>query len=112
MDGRLCCIAFATKLRVEALIFWCLFIYFAVEYLLEFGPAALIFFAVVCLLLVWLPTKLSVFFLLQQAVKLKAFSKFENISEALSAAILIFDGKPSKDLCKFLRAHCDGETLS
>ncbi|PHT96575.1 Nucleolar protein 58 [Capsicum chinense] len=44
-------------------------------------------------------------------VKLKAFSKFENTSEALSAATLLIDSKPSKGLCKFLKAHCDGETL-
>ncbi|KAG5520442.1 hypothetical protein RHGRI_033133 [Rhododendron griersonianum] len=44
-------------------------------------------------------------------VKLKAFSKFENTSEALSAATLLIDSKPSKGLRKFLRAHCDGETL-
>ncbi|KAM7472717.1 hypothetical protein LguiA_010900 [Lonicera macranthoides] len=45
-------------------------------------------------------------------VKLKAFSKFENTSEALSAATLLIDSKPSKGLRKFLRAHCDGETLA
>lgn len=47
-----------------------------------------------------------------QVVKLKAFSKFENTSEALSAATLLIDSKPSKGLRKFLRAHCDGETLA
>ncbi|KAM3268551.1 hypothetical protein P3S67_031492 [Capsicum chacoense] len=46
-----------------------------------------------------------------KVVKLKAFSKFENTSEALSAATLLIDSKPSKGLCKFLKAHCDGETL-
>lgn len=45
-------------------------------------------------------------------VKLKAFSKFENTSEALSAATLLIDSKPSKGLRKFLRTHCDGETLA
>lgn len=45
-------------------------------------------------------------------MKLKAFSKFENTSEALSAATLLIDSKPSKGLRKFLRAHCDGETLA
>lgn len=45
-------------------------------------------------------------------VKLKAFSKFENTSEALSAATLLIDSKPSKGLRKFLRAHCEGETLA
>ncbi|KAI3738629.1 hypothetical protein L2E82_28673 [Cichorium intybus] len=48
----------------------------------------------------------------RQVVKLKAFSKFENTSEALSAATLLIDSKPSKGLRKFLRAHCDGETLA
>ncbi|XP_008799299.2 probable nucleolar protein 5-1 [Phoenix dactylifera] len=48
----------------------------------------------------------------RQVVKLKAFSKFENTAEALSAATLLIDGKPSKGLRKFLRAHCDGETLA
>lgn len=47
----------------------------------------------------------------KQVVKLKAFSKFENTSEALSAATLLIDSKPSKGLRKFLKAHCDGETL-
>lgn len=45
-------------------------------------------------------------------VKLKAFSKFENTSEALEAATLLIDSKPSKGLRKFLRSHCDGETLA
>ncbi|KAM7469550.1 hypothetical protein LguiA_007733 [Lonicera macranthoides] len=44
-------------------------------------------------------------------VKLKAFSKFENRSEALSAATLLIDSKLSKGLHKLLRAHCNGETL-
>ncbi|XP_047338387.1 probable nucleolar protein 5-2 [Impatiens glandulifera] len=47
----------------------------------------------------------------RQIVKLKAFNKFENTSEALSAATLLIDSKPSKGLRKFLRSHCDGETL-
>ncbi|KAL6956813.1 Ribosomal RNA processing protein 1 A [Sarracenia purpurea var. burkii] len=45
-------------------------------------------------------------------VKLKAFSKFDNTSEALSAATLLIESKPSKGLRKFLRAHCDGEALA
>lgn len=49
---------------------------------------------------------------LVQVVKLKAFSKFENTSEALEAATLLIDSKPSKGLRKFLRAHCSGETLA
>ena len=44
-------------------------------------------------------------------MKLKAFSKFENTSEALKAATCLLESKPTKDLRKFLRAHCDGETL-
>ncbi|XP_020272978.1 probable nucleolar protein 5-2 [Asparagus officinalis] len=48
----------------------------------------------------------------RQVVKLKAFSKFENTSEALAASTLLIDSKPSKDLRKFLRSHCDGETLA
>ncbi|KAL8113366.1 hypothetical protein AgCh_020621 [Apium graveolens] len=48
----------------------------------------------------------------RKIVKLKAFSKFENTSKALEAATLLIDSKPSKDLRKFLRAHCDGETLA
>ncbi|CAM8945985.1 unnamed protein product [Rhodiola kirilowii] len=48
----------------------------------------------------------------RKVVKLKAFSKFENTQEALSAATLLIDSKPSKDLRKFLRAHCDSETLA
>jgi len=45
-------------------------------------------------------------------VKLKGFQKFENISEATEAASLLIDGKASKGLRKFLRAHCDNETLA
>ncbi|KAM2089573.1 hypothetical protein ACFX1T_033497 [Malus domestica] len=48
----------------------------------------------------------------RQVVKLKAFSKFENTSEALEAATLLIDSKPSKGLRKFLKAHCSGETLA
>jgi len=40
-----------------------------------------------------------------------AFSKFENISEATEEARFLIDGKASKDLRKFLRPHCDNETL-
>lgn len=47
-----------------------------------------------------------------QVVKLKAFDKFENTAEALSAATLLIDSKPSKGLRKFLKAHCKGETLA
>ncbi|KAL3524616.1 hypothetical protein ACH5RR_012988 [Cinchona calisaya] len=48
----------------------------------------------------------------RKIVKLKGFSKFENTSEALSAATLLIDSKPSKGLRKFLRAHCEGEALA
>ncbi|XP_019157226.1 PREDICTED: probable nucleolar protein 5-2 [Ipomoea nil] len=48
----------------------------------------------------------------RKVVKLKAFSKFENTSEALSAATLLIDSKPSKGLRKFLRAHCENDTLA
>lgn len=47
-----------------------------------------------------------------QVVKLKAFSKFENTAEALSAATCLIESKPYKGLRKFLRAHCDGENLA
>ncbi|XP_043814635.1 probable nucleolar protein 5-1 isoform X2 [Manihot esculenta] len=47
-----------------------------------------------------------------QVVKLKAFSKFENTSEALEAATKIIEGTASKGLRKFLQAHCEGETLA
>ena len=43
---------------------------------------------------------------------MKAFSKFENTSEALEAASLLIEGKASKGLRKFLRAHCENETLA
>jgi nucleolar protein 58 len=42
---------------------------------------------------------------------LKAFSKFENISEATEAASLLIDSKASKGLRKFLRVNCENETL-
>ncbi|KAK9735359.1 hypothetical protein RND81_04G201200 [Saponaria officinalis] len=48
----------------------------------------------------------------RKVVKLKAFDKFENTAEALSAATLLIDGKPSKGLRKFLKAHCPGEKLA
>ncbi|XP_065853292.1 probable nucleolar protein 5-1 [Euphorbia lathyris] len=48
----------------------------------------------------------------RKVVKLKAFSKFENTSEALEAATKIIDGTTSKGLRKFLREHCEGEILA
>ncbi|KAE8678192.1 Nucleolar protein 58 [Hibiscus syriacus] len=47
----------------------------------------------------------------RKLVSLQAFSKFENTSEALEAATKLLESTPSKGLRKFLRAHCDGETL-
>ncbi|KAL6657146.1 hypothetical protein ACP70R_004926 [Stipagrostis hirtigluma subsp. patula] len=48
----------------------------------------------------------------RRVVELKAFNKFENTSDALSAATLLIDSKPSKGLRRFLQEHCDGETLA
>ncbi|RAL49770.1 hypothetical protein DM860_002061 [Cuscuta australis] len=48
----------------------------------------------------------------RKVVKLKAFLKFENTADALSATTMLIDSKPSKGLRKFLRLHCDGETLA
>ncbi|KAL6139312.1 hypothetical protein ACLB2K_064589 [Fragaria x ananassa] len=47
----------------------------------------------------------------RKVVKLKAFSKFENMSEALEAATMLIDSKTTKDLRKFLKKHCEGEIL-
>ncbi|TYH35769.1 hypothetical protein ES332_D13G216200v1 [Gossypium tomentosum] len=47
----------------------------------------------------------------RKVVSLKAFSKFENTAEALEAVTKLLESAPSKGLRKFLRAHCDGETL-
>lgn len=47
----------------------------------------------------------------RKVVKLKAFNKFANTAEALEAATLLIDGKASKGLRKFLRVHCENETL-
>uniref|UniRef100_A0A0D6QUB2 Nop domain-containing protein n=1 Tax=Araucaria cunninghamii TaxID=56994 RepID=A0A0D6QUB2_ARACU len=48
----------------------------------------------------------------RKVVKLKNFSKFENTAEALTAATLLIESKPSKGLRKFLRQECEGETLA
>ncbi|XP_030503649.2 probable nucleolar protein 5-2 [Cannabis sativa] len=48
----------------------------------------------------------------RKVVKLVAFNKYENTAEALESTTLLVDSKPSKGLRKFLRAHCDGETLA
>ncbi|KAH1083526.1 hypothetical protein J1N35_023287 [Gossypium stocksii] len=47
----------------------------------------------------------------RKVVSLQAFSKFENTAEALEAATKLLESTPSKGLRKFLRVHCDGETL-
>ncbi|KAI4302972.1 hypothetical protein MLD38_038657 [Melastoma candidum] len=48
----------------------------------------------------------------RQVVKLKAFSKFENTAEALTAATSLIESKVPKQLRKFLSVNCDGETLA
>jgi len=46
-----------------------------------------------------------------QVAKLKAFSKFDNTTEALQAAASLVDSKLSKGLKKFLKKNAEGETL-
>ncbi|KAF2598188.1 hypothetical protein F2Q68_00012123 [Brassica cretica] len=48
----------------------------------------------------------------RKMVKLKAFDKFDNTSEALEAVAKLVEGTPSKGLRKFLKANCKGETLA
>uniref|UniRef100_A0A0D9VTZ8 Nucleolar protein 58 n=1 Tax=Leersia perrieri TaxID=77586 RepID=A0A0D9VTZ8_9ORYZ len=48
----------------------------------------------------------------RKVVELKAFNKFENTSDALAAATSIVDSRPNKGLRKFLKKHCEGETLA
>lgn len=48
----------------------------------------------------------------KQIVKLKGFSKFENTADGLASANLLIKSETSKPLRKFLRAHCEGETLA
>eukprot|EP00877_Chromochloris_zofingiensis_P001898 jgi/Chrzof1/11709/Cz06g06120.t1 len=48
----------------------------------------------------------------QKVVKLKAFSKFENTTEALAAATALVDSKLSKGLKKFLKKNAVGDTLA
>ena len=48
---------------------------------------------------------------MEQMVKLKAFDKFENTTDALNAASHLVDSKLPKGLRKFLKAQCQGETL-
>ncbi|KAL3156979.1 Nucleolar protein 58 [Trebouxia sp. C0009 RCD-2024] len=48
----------------------------------------------------------------RKVVKLKAFSKFENTTEALAAAAALVDSKLSKGLKKFLKKNAEGDTLA
>lgn len=48
----------------------------------------------------------------QKIVKLKAFSKFDNTTEALAAATALVDSKLGKGLKKFLKKHAVGEELA
>ncbi|GKE42437.1 probable nucleolar protein 5-2, partial [Tanacetum coccineum] len=48
----------------------------------------------------------------RKIVKLKGFSKFENTTDGLASANLLIKSETSKPLRKFLRAHCEGETLA
>ena len=45
-------------------------------------------------------------------VSMKAFSKFENTTEALAAAATLVDSQVGKSLKKFLTKHAEGETLA
>lgn len=45
-------------------------------------------------------------------VKLKAFEKFENTTDALNAASHLVESKLPKGLRKFLKKECQGETLA
>ncbi|GBG89864.1 hypothetical protein CBR_g49712 [Chara braunii] len=47
-----------------------------------------------------------------KVVKLKAFEKFGNTAEALSAATALVESKLDKRLKKFLKAQCQGDTLA
>ncbi|CAN6858536.1 unnamed protein product [Brassica oleracea] len=48
----------------------------------------------------------------RKMVKLKAFDKFDNTSDALEAVAKLVEGTPSKGLRKFLKANYKGETLA
>jgi|TARA_B110000003_G_scaffold164156_1_gene164108 nucleolar protein 58 len=48
----------------------------------------------------------------KKMVSMKAFSKFENTTEALAAAATLVDSKVGKNLKKFLSKHAEGETLA
>ncbi|KAJ7527674.1 hypothetical protein O6H91_16G065800 [Diphasiastrum complanatum] len=48
----------------------------------------------------------------RKIVKLKAFSKFENTTEALGAATSLVKSKLSKGLRRFLKEQCEGEILA
>ncbi|VVA96525.1 unnamed protein product [Arabis nemorensis] len=47
-----------------------------------------------------------------EMVRLIAFDKFDNTSEALEAVAKLLEGTPGKGLRKFLKANCQGETLA
>ena len=46
-----------------------------------------------------------------QIVKLKAFDKFDNTTDALAATTSLVESKLSKGLKKFIKNECQGETL-
>ncbi|CAH2055062.1 unnamed protein product [Thlaspi arvense] len=48
----------------------------------------------------------------RRMVRLTAFDKFDNTSEALEAVAKLLDGSPNKSLRKFLKANCQGEVLA
>ncbi|VVA92642.1 unnamed protein product [Arabis nemorensis] len=48
----------------------------------------------------------------RKMVKLKAFDKFDNTSEALEAVAKLLEGTPGKGLRKFLKSNCKGEALA
>ncbi|KAL1220850.1 putative nucleolar protein 5-1 [Cardamine amara subsp. amara] len=48
----------------------------------------------------------------RKMVKLKAFDKFDNTSDALEAVAKLLEGTPSKGLRNFLKANCKGESLA
>lgn len=50
--------------------------------------------------------------LARKMVKLKAFEKFENTTDALNAASHLVESKLPKGLRKFLKKECQGETLA
>lgn len=45
-------------------------------------------------------------------VQLKAFDKFSNTADALTAATALVESKLSKSLRKFIKAQCSGDILA